>query len=57
MFVIGDKYNAYGVIGSFIAVMLWMYYACATLFLGAEFVQVLQQREIDRRESERLESY
>jgi membrane protein len=48
VFVIGDKYNAYGVIGSFIAVMLWMYYACATLFLGAEFVQVLQQREIDR---------
>ncbi|MBL9122365.1 MAG: YihY/virulence factor BrkB family protein [Planctomycetaceae bacterium] len=48
VFVIGDRYNAYGVIGSFIAVMLWMYYACAALFLGAEFVQVLQQRSGDR---------
>lgn len=44
--VIGDKYNAYGVIGSFIALMLWMYYACAALFFGAEFVQVLQQRAV-----------
>lgn len=48
IFVIGDKYNAYGVIGSFIAVMLWMYYACAALFLGAEFVQVIQQRDLER---------
>lgn len=45
VFVIGDKYNAYGVIGSFIAVMLWMYYACAALFVGAEFVQVLQHSD------------
>lgn len=44
IFVIGDKYNAYGVVGSFIAVMLWMYYACSALFLGAEFVQEIQKR-------------
>jgi membrane protein len=47
LFVIGDKYNAYGVIGSFIAVMLWMYYACSALFLGAEFVQEIQLRRLD----------
>jgi membrane protein len=42
--VIGQKYSAYGVVGSFIAVMLWMYYASAVLFLGAEFVQALNRQ-------------
>lgn len=40
-FIIGDKYSAYGVIGSFIAVMFWIYSASAVLYLGAEYVQVL----------------
>ena len=40
-FVIGESYSAYGVVGSFIAVMLWLYYASATIFLGAEFVRAL----------------
>jgi membrane protein len=39
-FIIGGKYGAYGVIGSFVAVMAWIYYASTVLFLGAEFVQV-----------------
>lgn len=39
--VIGEKYSAYGVIGSFMAIMLWMYYASAMLFLGAEFVRAI----------------
>ena len=40
-FVIGGKYSsAYGVVGSFIAIMLWIYYAVAMLFFGAEYVQV-----------------
>jgi membrane protein len=39
--VISSKYSAYGVVGSFVAIMAWMYYASATIFLGAEFVQVL----------------
>lgn len=39
--VIGEKYSAYGVIGSFVALMLWMYYASAMLFLGAEFVRAI----------------
>jgi membrane protein len=40
-FVIGSHYSAYGVVGSFIAVMLWIYYASAIMFLGAEVVQAL----------------
>jgi membrane protein len=40
-FVIGSKYSAYGVVGSFIAMMVWVYYASTVLFLGAEFVKVL----------------
>lgn len=39
-FLIGTRYSsAYGVVGSFIAVMLWIYYAVTVLFLGAEYIQ------------------
>lgn len=38
-FVISDHYSAYGVIGSFLAVVLWLYYASAVIFLGAVFVR------------------
>ena len=37
LFVIGEKYGAYGVIGSLIALMIWFYYAAAAVFLGGEF--------------------
>jgi membrane protein len=40
-FLVGDKYSAYGVVGSFIAVMLWIYYASTAVFLGAEYIQVI----------------
>lgn len=41
-YVIAAKYSsAYGVLGSFIAMMVWVYYASTVLFLGAEFVKVL----------------
>ena len=39
--VISNNYSAYGVVGSFLAVMLWMYYASAVILLGAEFVRAL----------------
>jgi membrane protein len=39
--LIGTKYTtAYGVLGSFIGLMLWCYYAVAVLLLGAEYIQV-----------------
>jgi membrane protein len=41
MFLIGQKFTAYGVVGVFLAVMLWMYYASAAVFLGLELVWVL----------------
>jgi membrane protein len=45
-FLIGEKFSAYGVVGSFMAVMIWLYYASAAVFFGAELVQSLG-RELD----------
>ncbi|QDU64234.1 hypothetical protein Pan216_51230 [Planctomycetes bacterium Pan216] len=45
-FVIGDKYSAYGVVGAFIAMMVWAYYASTIFFFFAEFVCVTH---LDRR--------
>ena len=39
--LIGERYTAYGVIGSFIVILLWAYYAGAVVFFGAEVVQAL----------------
>ncbi len=39
--LIGPGYTAYGIVGSFIAVMIWVYYVSVILFLGAEFVEAL----------------
>ena len=40
-FMTAGNYSAYGVIGSFIAIMLWVYCLSIVLFLGAQMVQVL----------------
>jgi membrane protein len=46
VFLIGMKYTvAYGVIGSFIALLLWCYYGMSIVFFGAEYVQVLQENK------------
>jgi membrane protein len=42
--VIGTHYSVYGVAGAFIAVMLWVYYAAATVFFAAEFVRVIDKK-------------
>jgi membrane protein len=43
-FLIGASYSsAYGLVGSFIAILLWCYYAVTVIFLGAEFAQQLCQ--------------
>jgi YihY family inner membrane protein len=39
--VIGSRYDVYGVVGAFIAIMLWVYYAATSIFFGAEFVRAL----------------
>lgn len=41
--VISDHYSAYGVIGSFLAIVLWLYYASAVVFLGAVLVRRLNE--------------
>lgn len=43
-FVIGSKFGVYGVVGAFVAIMLWMFYATTILFLGAEYIQVFCER-------------
>jgi membrane protein len=49
-YVIGQEYtSAYGVIGSFLAVMLWCYYVIAVLLLGAEYAHAMGE---DRRKLE-----
>ena len=40
-FLIGPGYTAYGIVGTFLAVMIWVYYVSAILFLGAEFIEAL----------------
>ena len=45
LLVIGKVYSAYGVVGSFVAIMIWFYYISATIFLGAEFVRAVSQRD------------
>ena len=40
--------TAYGIIGSFIAVMLWAYYASLVILFGAEYVRVVGRRAFHR---------
>ena len=50
--LIGTKYsNAYGAVGSFLAVMLWLYYISLLIFFGAEYVQVLSESSGDTKAS------
>jgi membrane protein len=51
-FVISDRYSVYGVVGSFIAVMVWFYYASAVMFLGAEIVRALASNNPDDSQSQ-----
>lgn len=48
-FVIGQRYsNAYGLIGSLLAIMLWAYYSFAAIFLGAVYAQLLGEEQATR---------
>jgi membrane protein len=38
--IIGQNYTAYGVVGAFIALMAWIYYASTLFFVGAAIVRV-----------------
>ena len=49
--IAGRNYTPYGVVGSFIAIMVWVYYASSLLFLGAQFVEVLENPDEPPKES------
>ncbi len=42
--------SAYGVIGSFLAIMLWTYYAMLVVFLGAEYTRAVREENQPRPE-------
>jgi membrane protein len=44
--------SAYGVIGSFLAIMLWAYYASMVILFGAEYVRVLREAASTLRQKE-----
>ena len=39
--VIGERYTALGVVGSFLGILLWIFYNILALLLGAVLVQVI----------------
>ncbi len=43
--IIGSKFSVYGVVGAFVAIMLWVFYAVTILFLGAEYIQAVRSRK------------
>jgi membrane protein len=48
-YVVGDKLpTAYGLIGSFMAVMLWTYYAMLVVLFGAAFTRVVNEEAVGR---------
>jgi membrane protein len=44
-FLVGSSYTAYGVVGSFILMMLWFNYASMVLLYGAEYVAIGCQQD------------
>jgi membrane protein len=49
-YVVGDKLpSAYGLIGSFMAIMLWTYYAMMVVLFGAAFTRAVNEEHDERR--------
>jgi membrane protein len=47
-YLLRGTYSPYGVVGSFIALMLWFYYAWSVVFFGAEYAQVAHYIRVER---------
>lgn len=43
LIMFGTKYTAYGVVGSLLALMLWIYFAASIFFFAAEYVRVIEE--------------
>lgn len=50
MLVIGERYTALGVIGSFLAILVWIYYSSVALLFGGVLVRDLSLRTVERDE-------
>lgn len=46
--VMGGRYSAFGVIGSMIALMIWIYIAVSVIFLGAVYVRVVSDESLEK---------
>jgi membrane protein len=44
--------SAYGIIGSFLAIMLWAYYASMVILFGAEYVRVLREDLAEKKQKQ-----
>ena len=47
-FTYGSTASLYGAAGSFIVVLLWVYYSCWIVFYGAELIQVYASKYGER---------
>jgi len=54
LILLGKKYTAYGVVGSLMALMLWIYIASCIFFFAAEYVRVIQRDAAESRRSGRV---
>jgi membrane protein len=54
IFIARSQYaSAYGVIGAFLAILLWCYYAVAIVLIGAEYIQIIRARHVAGTEAEK----
>ena len=53
VFLVGKKYNPYGVIGALLVIMLWFYYASTIVLFGAELIQVITKRKLESGSSDK----
>jgi membrane protein len=54
IFIARGKYtSAYGVVGAFLAILLWCYYAVTIILLGAEYIHVIRARKRKSRAARR----
>jgi membrane protein len=54
IFIARGKYtSAYGVVGAFLAILLWCYYAVTIILLGAEYIHVVRARKRKARATHR----
>jgi membrane protein len=54
--LIGKRFTAFGVVSSFLAIMVWIYFASAVVILAAEFVQVVASQGVNAPSSGKPES-